>query len=200
MAYTDFTLDTIEQKFGVTNRTAHLFERIEPVLPSQTLLEALETALELPLRSEKAKSESIVFPLLVELRKRNNKFFTIYSGDNLNADEEQGLKGECDFILAKDVQSFNLNFPIISIVEAKRNDVEIGIPQCAAQLIGARIFNEKKGKKIDTLYGCVTTGNDWIFLKLEENLTIDSKLYYLNDIPTILGVFQNIIDFYKERI
>ncbi len=162
---------------------------------------ALEIALTLPIRSEKAKSEWIVVPILTELRTKNSNFFTIYSGDTLNADEKSGLKGECDFILAKDTGTFDLNYPIIQIVEAKKNDIEIGIPQCAAQLVGAKIFNEVKGVILPKIYGCVTTGNEWIFMVLENNtIFIDSKIYYLNEIEKILGVFQEIIDYYKELL
>ena len=74
----------------------------------------------------------IVVPILLELRDLTSRFFTIYSGDNLNADEEAGLRGECDFILTKNTGTFDINYPILSVVEAKKNDIEIGIPQCAA--------------------------------------------------------------------
>lgn len=198
MAYSDFSLEDLELKFGVENFTAKLFPNVQPLEPSDNLKADLELAAELPLRSEKAKSEAIVFPVLVELRNRNDKFFTIYSGDVLNADESVGLKGECDFILAKDVQSFSINYPIIQIVEAKKNDIDLGVPQCAAQLLGAKIFNQKKGVQLEKIYGCVTTGDEWLFMKLENHLFVDDQKYYLNEMNKLLGIFQQIIDFYKK--
>ena len=200
MAYGDFSFDDIESKFGIKNKVKRLFDDLPPLEPSSNLKYALDMAAELPIRSEKAKSESIVFPILVELRHRNQNFFTIYSGDNLSVDNAQGLNGECDFILAKDVGSFSINYPIFQIVEAKKNDIEVGVPQCAAQLVGAKFFNEKKGIKIDQIYGCVTTGNEWLFLKIDSELTIDSRIYYLNELNELLAVFQQIIDYYKENI
>ncbi len=197
MAYTDFSLSDLEMKFGISNRRKRLFTDVQPMFPSETLSVALAEVEELPVRSEKAKSEWIVVPILRELRNKNNKFFTIHSGENLNADEARGLKGECDFILAKDIGTFDLNYPVIQIVEAKRNDLEVGVPQCAAQLLGAKIYNEKKGIKLEKIYGCVTTGNEWLFLCMQDNLLIDSKLYYLSELPDILGIFQNIINYYK---
>lgn len=106
MAYSDFNLETLEQNFGVANKVGRLFADLPPLKSSDWLNKTLQMTAELPARSEKAKSEMIVFPILAELRQRNHKFFTIYSGDNLNVDEEKGLKGECDFILAKDTASF----------------------------------------------------------------------------------------------
>lgn len=154
----------------------------------------------MPVKSEKAKSETIVFPILVELRNPNNKFFTIHSGDTLNADENQGLEGECDFILAKDSGTFNINLPIFQLLEAKKNDTEIGVPQCAAQMIGVKVFNQNKGIKLDKIYGCVTTGKEWLFMRLEDKIYIDKKTYYLDNIEELLGVFQQIIDYYKPII
>ncbi len=200
MPYSKFTLDLIEKRFGIQNQVVNLFLKSEKLTPSERLTDALQTAQELPVRSEKAKSETIVFPILVELRNRNDKFFTIYSGDNLNVDESQELEGECDFILAKETGSFNINYPIFQLLEAKKNDTDLGIPQCAAQMIGARVFNEQKGIKLDNIYGCVTTGKDWIFMLLSDKLYIDKRTYYLENIEELLGVFQQIINYYKQTI
>lgn len=201
MAYTDFTLDSIEQKFGVKNQQRALFAPLPPLPISADLQKALARARELPLRTEKAKSELIVIPILLELRELTNRFFTIYSGDNLNADEEAGLRGECDFILTKNTGTFDINYPILSVVEAKKNDLDIGIPQCAAQLVGAKVFNEKKGVNISTLYGCVTTGDDWVFMRLRDNkLVIDTRKYYLVEIGELLALFVDIIDQYRMEL
>jgi hypothetical protein len=195
MAYSDFTLKDLRDKFGIKNQVQLIFAPLPPLEPSEFLKQQFEHVQGLPIRTEKAKSESIVFPLLLELRYRNDKFFTIYSGDNLNIDEQ--LRGECDFILAKDVGSFDLNYPIIQVVEAKKNDLELGVPQCAAQMVGAKIFNEKQGVGIEKIYGCVTTGDEWLFMKLEGDLFIDSRIYYLNELNELLAVFQHLIDYYK---
>jgi hypothetical protein len=200
MAFTDFTLAALETQFGVKNQVASLFNHIDPVEASNFLIGILNAVKELPTRSEKAKSESFVFPILLELRNRNNNYFTIYSGDTFNGDDAQGLKGECDFILAKDTKSFDINTPIIQIVEAKKNDIDLGVPQCAAQLVGAKLFNEKRGVRIDVIYGTVTTGEDWLFMKLEKHLTIDTRKYYLRELSELLGALQNIINYYKAYL
>jgi hypothetical protein len=200
MAYGDFTLKTIQEKFGVKNRVERIFDKFEPLEPSDWLKKSLEMASKMPIRTEKAKSEAIVMPILLELRERNQDYFTVYSGENLNADSANGLNGECDFILTKDTHTFDINIPIIQVVEAKKNDLEFGVPQCAAQMIGARVFNERYNTPLDYIYGCVTTGNDWLFLKLNKDLTIDSRIYYISELGELLAVFQNIIDYYKETL
>ncbi len=200
MGYSDYTFEKIRNKFGIDNRKADLAFAIEPQEPTDTLKEHLKYMKSLNLRSEKARSEAIVFPLLLDIRKRNNDFFTIYSGDNLNINKD--LRGECDFILAKDVNSYDIDYPIIQIVEAKKHDIEdLGVPQCAAQLIGARLFNQKNGIELKKIYGCATTGKLWQFLVLEGNtIYVDDKQYVLDNLTELLGVFQYIIDYYKKEL
>jgi hypothetical protein len=66
-------------------------------------------------------------------------------------------------------------------------------------MLGARLFNQNENNDIETIYGCVTTGETWQFIKLEnEVIHIDSHRYYINNVGEILGVLQVIIDFYKS--
>ncbi len=198
MAYTDFSLEDIRDKFKTENKKVVLFPKLMPVRPSERLKNELKDAEELPRRTEKAKSEWVVAPVLKEVWRKNQKYFTIYSGEVLNADASKGLNGECDFILAKDIQSYSINYPIIHIVEAKKNDFDIGVPQCAAQLLGAKVFNKRMGVEVDKIYGCVTTGDDWLFMSLDNQLNIDNHVYKLSSLSELLAVFQYIVDYYKD--
>jgi len=201
MAYSNFTLSDLESKFGIKNKTSIIFKNILPIKPSEKLKFDLEEAFLMPLKSEKSRSEWIVVPILREMRRLNNNYFTIISGEILEADKKKGLTGECDFILAKDTESYDISIPIIQVVEAKKNDLEEGIRQCAAQMQGAKIFNENKGLKLNRIYGCSTTSDAWQFSVLENDiLTIDKQKYYLSEIDELLGVFQTIINYYKENI
>ncbi|KPA10101.1 hypothetical protein MHK_009690 [Candidatus Magnetomorum sp. HK-1] len=85
--------------------------------------------------------------------------------------------------------------PVFTIVEAKKKDIGEGLGQCAAQMIGVRRFNEQEGNEIEIIYGCVTTGENWQFIKLiDQTLIIDTVRYYLDNIELILGALQIIID------
>ncbi len=202
MSYSNFTLRDIKEKFGISNKIKTLFDTVTPLEVSRDLEKALKVAKMLPMRSEKARSELIVVPILIDLMLRNERFFTFYSGEALNVDEDKGLLGGCDFILSHNTRAYEINAPILLIVEqAKKHDTEVGIPQCAAQMIGAKYYNDDAKENIDTIYGCVTTGDDWVFLKLKDNqITIDSKKYYLGEVEEVLGIFQMIIDYYKKTL
>ncbi|MDJ0367985.1 hypothetical protein QMK33_22820 [Hymenobacter sp. H14-R3] len=85
--------------------------------------------------------------------------------------------------------------PIFCITEAKKQDVEMGTAQCAAQLIGAAQLNQKGQQSIPTLYGCSTTGMEWRFLRFEDNtFVVDETRYLINEPAKLLGVLQQILD------
>jgi hypothetical protein len=204
MAYKNFSLERIRDEFGIQNRRQVLTEFIDvlPLEPSDWLKETIQSYKLLPNRSEKAKSEAFVSPILLEMKRSNPDFITIHSGDMLNADPEHGLNGECDFIIGKETHSNTIDAPLFSVIEAKKGDLDLGKPQCAAQMLGVKIFNEKHNIFYDTVYGVVTTASSWLFLKLEDNIiyTDDDSVISLNELPKILGRLQYIIDFYKSKI
>jgi hypothetical protein len=195
MSYSKFTLVSVKHQFGLVDKHISLFENLELIEPSSWLNETLENTIGLAYFSEKSRSESIVFPILVEVRKRNNQSFAIYSGALLDVDKKQGLNGEVDFILGFSTQNYEVEAPVFCMVEAKDNDIEMGLGQCVAQMIATKIFNEKWNYSAKNIYGCVTTGEDWQFLQLDGNtILIDNRRYYLRNLSEILGVFQKIVE------
>jgi hypothetical protein len=65
-------------------------------------------------------------------------------------------------------------------------------------MVAAQLFNEREHNSIPVVYGCVTTGVVWRFLKLEgNNLIIDVDVYCLDNVPRILGVLQTIVNLYQ---
>lgn len=201
MSFKNFTLDDLRNKFGIENEIKSLFKDIKEQKPSDWLKMVLEINSKMPTKTEKAKSEYIIAPILTSLVEMNNSIFTVYSGETLTGDKDKGLYGECDFILAKNVNTFDMSDPIFSIVEAKKEDIQKGIYQCSAQMLGIKLFNQKHNKELKTIYGCVTIVDVWKFLKLEGNtIFIDKDTYYLKELNKILGIFQNIIDECKKDL
>jgi hypothetical protein len=194
LSYSDFTLQSIEAQFGVTPRPAALLPDARPAPVPAWLKEHLDRGLQLPLVSEKARSELIVMPVLLACRELSEGAVAIYSGARLDACPEEGLVGECDFLLARTPPIPEVRAPLVTVVEAKKNDVEAGIGQCVAQMIGARLVNQRAGAGDGPVFGCVTTGEVWQFLRLDGSIAaIDSRRYYLDDMGGILGAFQAMI-------
>ena len=187
MAYTDFTLDTLRRQFGLTLATDLLFPALEPSALPEWLEPTLLRGRPMALLSEKSRSEFIVAPLMLAVRELSGERLTVYSGQRLAADPSVGLDGECDYLLSAAPPLPVLQTPVVCVVEAKKNDIESGLGQCAAQMLGAQRLNEREGIGTDTaLYGCVTTGEVWQFLRLEEqSLTVDTRRFYLDNVELV---------------
>ncbi len=79
--------------------------------------------------------------------------------------------------------------PVVAIVEAKNESISGGLGQCVAEMVGARIFNEREQTRVDTVYGAVTTGTNWKFLSLTgTGLTIDLTEYLIDRPEKLLGI------------
>ena len=194
MSYNEFTtLRSVKKQLGITVVNQPLFAETSLIKPSSWLVETLQRNLKQRVGyfSEKSRSEAIVFPVLMELKSRNDDQFTLYSGAILEADKEKGLNGECDFILGLSKQNIELEAPIFCIVEAKDNDLELGLPQCIAQMCGAKIYNEQDGTILPYIFGGVTTGESWLFMKLVDDVVyVDTRQYYIEKLDALLGVLE----------
>ncbi len=193
MAFSNVKFSQVKEKYALLEYEANLFPNLQLLNPSVRLIEILDESSQLPLNSEKAKSEFIVAPILLEVWRNSGKKFSIFSGVTLDVDVE--LRGECDFILSQAPKSREIESPIFTLIEAKDDNIRLGIGQCVLQMYAAQKFNELKNKSIKVIYGCVTTGDDWQFIKLEKNtVTFDNKRFYLSEVDKILGVFQQIVN------
>jgi hypothetical protein len=196
MAYKDFTLERLENDFGIKNHRKELFKNVTKVEHSDDLTRILERNRVIPAKSEKARSELIIMPIITEVTILNQEVCSVFSGERFDVDKKAGLVGECDYLFAKVPHSMIIKNPVIALVEAKRQIIEQHYGQCAAQMYGAQQYNIAKNNPIpDAIYGCITTGEDWQFMKLQEKtLFIDTTLYFRSDLPQLLGVFQHIIN------
>ncbi len=196
MAYTDFTFTKLKQKFGILQEDIKLIDAAAIVrcMPSQRLLDDVAEAEEMPLMSEKAKSESLIAPIIREM-KRRNKQISIYSGYSFNVDIANELNGTPDFMISSKPKIVELQSPIFCLVESKNKMPDEGFAQCAAEMYAAQIYNEQNGEPQIPIYGAVTNAFDWIFLKLEnKTVYIDKTRYFLNDLPLLIGILQFMID------
>jgi hypothetical protein len=200
MGYSNFKkIRQVTKKFGLKARLTPLFDdSIKPHIASDWLLKSLKIAYMAPATTEKAKSERLVSPILMEIVQSFEKDVTLFSGEEINVNSSDDLAGPCDFFFGLYPLSPYMETPIISIAEAKDEDLEWGLGQCAAQLYGASLMNLQDGKTIPVLYGCATDGVEWQFLKFEDNtFYIDPKP--MTDLPQILGTWHWIIQFFIDN-
>ncbi len=139
------------------------------------------------LRNEKAISEVIIAPVLMAVQQLFADKITVFSGEPMATDE---LSGTCDFLITKDPQAYEPKGGYFILVEAKKNDLLSGISQCVAEMYAAQILN----KNNEIVYGCVSTGFEWLFIKIEnKTATMHPDVFTITELPRILGVFAWII-------
>jgi hypothetical protein len=192
VSFRDFTLQKVQQDFRLkTDTSQRLFAEIAPVPLSETIRRYMEDfqSLGMNIPTEKGKSEFLVAPLLAEVWRLSKHGISIYSGIELNVDEAVGLNGVCDFLLGQSSQMYFVEAPILAVVEAKKDSIPDGLGQCAAEMVAVQRFNRKANKPEGAVYGCVTTGSLWHFLRLTaQQLDIDLDEYQIVQADRILGV------------
>jgi len=192
MSYSDFTLEKVQQDFALNViEDQNLFSGIAEVVISDLLQKNLEfkVPIALAINTEKARSELMISEILIELKRILNGQISLFSGVSLDVDKEQGLNGYCDFMISKSPEQLFVKAPLIAIVEANNENIPSGIGQCIAEMIAAKLFNERAGQPLAMLYGAVTIGNLWKFLKYEQNnVFIDQQEYHISNPAKIVGI------------
>ena len=197
MAYSDFTLGSALKTFELKlSEGIDLFANIPKLESSQLLGEMLRENLPLALGSntEKARSELIIAPILLELRRQFHYQIGLFSGIDFTIDSERGLNGSCDFLISRSPELLIIRAPVMTIIEAKKENINGGLGQCVAEMVAARIFNEREENQTPVVGGAVTTGDRWKFLKLERQaIAIDLTEYLLSQLNQILGILASFL-------
>lgn len=168
-----------------------LFRDVVPVETRPEFIEILaeNVPLALNINTEKARSEFIVSQVLLEVRRLLNQQISLFSGIEFNVDIERNLKGFVDFLLSVSSDQIFLTAPVVSVVEAKNENIKAAYPQCIAEMVAVQLFNVEHGQPIETILGIVTTGDNWKFLKLEGcDVTVDYDEYHIKETGHILGI------------
>lgn len=197
MAFRDFSFPEVQQDFGLTLHDADLFAAAPPFPVRDEFAAFLRdgVALAVANSTEKAKSEFIIAPVLLELRRALGQSFSLFSGVEWAADASRGLNGSCDFIITKGESQYVLGAPYVAIAEAKNDIIRTGLGQCIAAMVAAQLCNQQARSPITTVYGVVSTGSAWKFLRLRgSDLTIDVPEYYIDNLPKIMGVLKQIVE------
>jgi len=197
MAYSQFKLRDVKHTFAlrfIENQS--LFNEVKKVEASDFLQQSLKkfVPLALAINTEKSRSEWIIAPILAEVKEQLSNQISLFSGTRLDVAPEQGLDGFCDYIISLSSEQYYLSTPILTIVEAKKENIVEGLGQCLATMYAARLFNEKEQQTVPYIYGAVTTGTNWKFMKLDQQCAyIDIDEYTFKELPTLLGILLQIV-------
>ncbi len=197
MPYSQFSLRNLVEQFNLTlAETTRLFPNINPITPTELLSMTLQESLPLAtaINSEKARSELIITPILLEIKRKMNHQIGLFSGNDFTVDSNLGLNGSPDFLITRSREQYYISAPVMTIVEAKNENINLGLGQCGSEMLAAQIFNARENNSVTTVYGCVTTGVLWKFLQLDnQTLHIDPVEISIEPIERLLGIFIQIL-------
>jgi len=197
MSFRDFSFPKVEQDLGLHVRDADLFPTAPDVPVRESVAEVVREGAQLALANstEKAKSEFIIAPVLLELRRLAGGKIALFSGVEWDVDSARGLAGYCDFILTKGGSEHVLRAPFVAVVEAKNDLIRTGLGQCIASMYAARISNERTHERAGPVFGVVTTGAAWKFLRMEgDDVLLDREEHFIDNLPRIMGILKTVVD------
>jgi len=198
MPYSEFTLKKVKNEFDlqiIENKT--IFNNINAVDIDSDFKNKLEENIHLALaiNTEKARSEFIIAYVLSEIKYQLKDRISLFSGVDFDVDKEKNLNGFCDFIISLSSEQFYITAPVITVVEAKNENIVAGIGQCLSEMVASQQFNDREHNSLGKIYGAITTGNAWKFMKLENKCVyIDRKEYHIENIEKIMGILLAMID------
>jgi hypothetical protein len=196
MSFRDFTFPQVCTDLGLDFDEARLFSHVAPVAIDSTTKQSLELGRSISSRigNEKARSEFVIAPFLLNLHILSGRSFGLFSGTELNVDAKRGLDGECDFLLSREPLMYMLKAPLVAVATAKNDNVNNGFAQCIATMKAIELFNLSKDTPAETIYGVSTTGVAWKFFELQnDNLTLDSDNYDFSDLDKVAGIILQIV-------
>jgi hypothetical protein len=186
MAYGKFkSVEEVATKFDieVADRTAFISEKKREILDVFLSMITKNLKDDTSYINKFAVCDAIIRPILGIVAENYN--LKVWSHLSYNVDEEKGLVGEPDYLIAPKTKYGAMARPSLCIIEAKRDDFDQGWAQALSEMVASSLL----GASI--CYGIVTTGAIWQFGKLNENVfVIDPK--YISATTELQRVFNTI--------
>ncbi len=137
MPYGEFSIEEVKARFQLRIAEAEeYFAGIPPVEVSDFLARMLaeNIPLAVAVSTEKARSELIIAPVLLEARRQVQRRVSLFSGVEFTVDPSQGLNGTCDYLLSLSPEQLTIEAPVVTVVEAKNDNLKSGLGQCMAEM------------------------------------------------------------------
>lgn len=194
MSFREFTFPGVGEKLGLRIHDGRVLPNLAPVAVRSDFEESVTFGAELAqmASTEKSRSEFIIAPVLIELRRSTGHQFNLFSGFEFDVDREQGLNGVCDFLLTHGPSQHFVSYPVAAVVEAKNYEFTSGFGQCISAMRAAVIANER-AQFSAPIFGVVTYGLAWKFLRIHDReVIIDTAHYDLKELPLLMAALEYI--------
>jgi len=194
MAFSDYkNIAQVQKEFGITYREES-FIRVELLQPSASFREEFEFNRENIdiFSSEASRTELVITPILREVYKEFHTLYSFWIQKSITYNDK--LTGAPDYIIAtrSALGKTVLEFPLVIVAKAKKNDFEQGWGQCLAELVAAQKLN---GNEMLPVYGIVTDGELWKFGTLVHDTFISNKeSFTVGAMPELFGAIHFIFE------
>ncbi|MCP4696860.1 MAG: hypothetical protein GY862_08435 [Gammaproteobacteria bacterium] len=154
----------VARKFDIEVKTGSFMKKIEIKIPDFPFSDIKAQLIdEANYINEVTICEAVIRPILKEVAAQYEPL-RIWSHVPYNVDEEKGLVGEPDYLIAPRTKYGDMDIPPLCVIEAKQEKFDEGWAQALAEMLATSF----QGAYI--CYGVVTTGKSWEFGKLEDKL------------------------------
>lgn len=193
MAFSDFkAIPEVQEKFRIRHVETDFIETENAAIPSEQFLQEFDFNREYidVLTSEGARCEAIIFPVLREVYKGYADYYALWIKKPIAYDDV--LNGTPDYFIStrSELGKLVVGAPLIMLVEAKKNDFELGWGQCLAELVAAQKINEDMEHPV---YGIVSDGTLWqIGHLVGETFTQNRTSFSVDNLPALFGAIDSI--------
>ena len=199
MAFSDFkTISEVQEKFSIKYASNDFFG-VEAKDPSEQFLKELEFSQQHIdfFTSDGSRCEVVIFPILREIYKDYAENYGLWVKKSIAYDET--LNGIPDYLIAtkSELGITVVGMPLIMMVEAKKNDFELGWGQCLAELVAAQKINDDTTFPV---HGIVTDGILWQFGRLVGNVfTRNRSNFSLDNLPSLFDAVDSVFKAIQEN-
>ncbi|MEM7535937.1 MAG: hypothetical protein AAF639_27400 [Chloroflexota bacterium] len=197
MSFSHFkTIDQVQKLYDIALQQQSIITP-ESISPSTAFVENLEFDMQnVDVRDEAARREAIIYPLLREIFRHHADKLSLFShrplvveDDSTNSAQKEKIKrsGVPDYLVStrSPLGRTVMGKPLLIVVEAKRDDFDLGWAQCLAEMIAAQRYNETDEIPV---HGIVTNGPAWEFGQLTQKLFLrEPGVFPLRDLDGLLG-------------
>jgi hypothetical protein len=168
MAFTSFSsLSQVIRKYQIKYE-----EGLFPTFEIRKAPEVLQEDITFTLRnvaydiSEPAICENLIYPILKAAWRPFSNELAIWSHQPIAFSEE--LSGIPDYLISRrsELGKIVLDFPLLAVVEAKKDDFKAGWAQCGSEMYAIQQLNQEPNQRV---FGIVSNGETWEFAQLSQH-------------------------------
>ncbi len=147
--------------------------------------------------SEPAICENLIYPVLKAAWRPFANELALWSHQAIEFTEE--LSGIPDYLISRrsELGKIVLDYPLLAVVEAKKDDFTGGWAQCGLEMYVIQQLNQNAEQRI---FGIVSNGETWEFAQLQQNIfTLFNQRFDIRELDALYGALLSICKLSLEK-